>query len=188
MQWLQGYDFLYIGTLCDASKQIFYRSIVCNYCKNTVFHIFGPSLMNQIKFSLEVANAGYYFLHVGIFCDESKLIYFGGDKCSDCKDTIFCLFGTLCDASKRIFFWSIVCNHCKNTVYCFLDVATLCDASRQIFFSSIVCSICKSTISFILWCIKTHFVLEFMNAVILQDYCFLPDGTLCDASKRFFLK
>ena len=47
--------------------------------------------MNQIEFSLEMANAGYYFLHVGIFFDESKLIYFGGDKCSDCKDTIFCL-------------------------------------------------------------------------------------------------
>ena len=72
--------------------------------------------------------------------------------------------------------------------YCFLDVATLCDASRQIFFSCIVCSICKSMISFILWCIKTHFVLKFMNAVILQDYCFLPDGTLCGASKRFFFE
>ena len=91
MQWLQEYDFLYVGTLCDAWKQIFFRSIVCNYCKNTVFHIFGPSLMNQIKFSLDVANAGYHFLHVGIFCDESKLIYFGGDKCSDCKNTIFCM-------------------------------------------------------------------------------------------------
>ena len=98
----------------------------------------------------------------------------------------FLFVGTLCDASKRIFFWSIVCNHCKNTVYCFLNVATLCDASRQIFFSIIVCSICKSMISFILWCIKTHFVLKFMNAVILQDYCCLSDGTLCDASKRFF--
>ena len=64
----------------------------------------------------------------------------------------------------------------------------LSDASKQIFFSSIVCSNCKSTIFFILWCIKTHFVLKFMNAVILQDYCFLPDGTLCGASKRFFLK
>ena len=118
-------------TLCDASKQIFFRSIVCNYCKNTVFHIFGPSLMNQIESSLEVANAGYYFLHVGIFCDESKLIYFGGDKCSDCKDTIFCLlehcvmnqdkfsfqvlyavfarvwFPSYCDASKHILFWSL---------------------------------------------------------------------------------
>ena len=75
--------------------------------------------------------------------------------------------------------------------YCFLDVATLCDASRQIFFSSIVCSICKSTISFILWCIKTHFVLKFMNAVILQDYCFLLDVTLCDVwwfKTNFLLK
>ena len=49
MQWLQEYYFLYVGTLCDASKRIVFWSIICRDCKNTVFHIFGigPSLMNQ---------------------------------------------------------------------------------------------------------------------------------------------
>ena len=57
MQWLQEYFFLHVGTLCDASKQIFFLSIVCSDCKNTVFCMLGPSLMNQNKFSLEVTNA-----------------------------------------------------------------------------------------------------------------------------------
>ena len=29
MQWLQEYYFMYVGTLCDASKRIFFLSIVC---------------------------------------------------------------------------------------------------------------------------------------------------------------
>ena len=33
MQWLQEYYFLHVGTLCDASKQIFFLSIVCSDCK-----------------------------------------------------------------------------------------------------------------------------------------------------------
>ena len=33
MQWLQEYCFLHVGTLCDASKQIFFLSIVCSDCK-----------------------------------------------------------------------------------------------------------------------------------------------------------
>ena len=76
MQWLQEYYFLHVGTfevmnavilqdycflpdgtLCDASKRIFFWSIVCSDCKNTVFHMLGPSLMNQNEFSLEVTNA-----------------------------------------------------------------------------------------------------------------------------------
>ena len=57
MQWLQEYYFMYVGTLCDASKQIFFLSIVCSDCKNTVFCMLEPSLMNQNEFSLEVTNA-----------------------------------------------------------------------------------------------------------------------------------
>ena len=57
MQWLQEYYFMYVGTLCDASKRIFFLSIVCSDCKNTVFCMMEPSLMNQNEFSLEVTNA-----------------------------------------------------------------------------------------------------------------------------------
>ncbi len=38
--------------------------------------MFGPSLMNQNKFSLELASAEYYFLQVGIFCKASRRIFF----------------------------------------------------------------------------------------------------------------
>ena len=51
---LQDYCFLPDGTLCDALKRIFFWSIICNDCKNTVFHMLGPSLMNQNKFSLSM--------------------------------------------------------------------------------------------------------------------------------------
>ena len=87
--------------------------------------------MNQNELSLEVANAEYHFLHVGISCDESKQIKFGCDKCGDCKSTIFCMlehYGM------------------NQNTFCF----------------------------------------QVMNIVILQNYCFLPDGTLLDASKRIF--
>ena len=57
MQWLQEYYFMYVGTLCDASKQIFLLNIVCSYCKNTVFCMLRPFLMNQNEFCLEVTNA-----------------------------------------------------------------------------------------------------------------------------------
>ena len=57
MHWLQEYYFMYVGTLCDASKQIFFLSIVCSDCKNTVFCMMEPSLMNQNEISLEVTNA-----------------------------------------------------------------------------------------------------------------------------------
>ena len=70
-----------------------------------------------------------------------------------------------------------------------LYVVTLCAASKQIFFLSIVCSDCKSTIFLMLGhfvMIQNTFCFEVMNAVILQDYCFLPDGKFCDASKRIF--
>ena len=49
--------FMYVGTLCDASKRIFFLSIVCSDCKNTVFCMMEPSLMNQNEISLEVTNA-----------------------------------------------------------------------------------------------------------------------------------
>ena len=76
-----------------------------------------------------------------------------------------------------------------NAEYCFLHVEILCDASKQIFFSSIVCHDCKSAINLMLGHFVMHpnkFCFEVMNAVILQDFCFLPDGTLCDVSKHFF--
>ena len=57
MQWLQEYYFMYVGTLCDASKRIFFLSIVCSDCKNTVFYMLEPSLMNQNEFSFQVTNA-----------------------------------------------------------------------------------------------------------------------------------
>ena len=57
MHRLQEYYFMYVGTLCDASKRIFFFSIVCSDCKNTVFCMMEPSLMNQNEISLEVTNA-----------------------------------------------------------------------------------------------------------------------------------
>ena len=54
---LQDYCFLPDGTLCDASKRIFFWSIVCSDCKNAFFHMLGPSLRNQNEFGLEVTNA-----------------------------------------------------------------------------------------------------------------------------------
>ena len=36
MQWLQEYCFLHVGTFCDASKRIFFWSLVCNDCKNII--------------------------------------------------------------------------------------------------------------------------------------------------------
>ena len=44
-------------TFCDASKWIFFWSRVCNDGKKTVFHMDGPSLMNQNEFSFEVLYA-----------------------------------------------------------------------------------------------------------------------------------
>ena len=61
IQWLQEYCFLHVGTFCAASKRIFFWSIVFNDCKNTVFHMLGPSLKNQNEFSLEVMNARILF-------------------------------------------------------------------------------------------------------------------------------
>ena len=54
---LQDYCFLPDGTLCDALKLIFFWSIICNDCKNTVFHMLGPSLMDQNRFSFELLYA-----------------------------------------------------------------------------------------------------------------------------------
>ena len=82
--------------------------------------------------------------------------------------------GTFSDGSKRIFFWIIVCNDCKNTIFCMSEYCV------------IVCSDCKSTILVHFMMNKNTFCFEVMNTVILQDYCFLPDGTLCDALKRIF--
>ena len=86
--------FMYIGTLCDASKRIFFLSIVCSDCKNTVFYMLEPSLMNQNKFSLEVTNAviaRILFMYIETLCDASKRIFFLSILCSDCKNTFFCM-------------------------------------------------------------------------------------------------
>ena len=96
MQCLQEYYFLHVETLCDASKQIFFLSIVCSDCKNTVFYMLEPSLMNQNKFSLEVTNAviaRILFMYVGTLCDASKRIFFLSILCSDCKNTAFFMLG-----------------------------------------------------------------------------------------------
>ena len=51
---LQDYCFLPNGTFCDASKLIFFWSIVCSDCKNTIFCMLGHFVMHQNKFSFQV--------------------------------------------------------------------------------------------------------------------------------------
>ena len=83
MQWLQEYCFLHVGTFCDVSKQIFFWSIVCNDCKNTVFQMLGPSLINENKFSIEVTNA----VIAGVLFSSSWDIW--SDECSNIARLLF---------------------------------------------------------------------------------------------------
>ena len=74
MQWLQDYHFLHVGTWCDASKQIFFLSIVCSDCKGTIFFMcmWRRFVRNQ-----------------NTFCDASKQIFFWSLVCNDWKNTVF---------------------------------------------------------------------------------------------------
>ena len=81
MQWLKEYCFLHVGTFCDASKWIFFWSLVCNDCKNTVFHMLEHCVMHQNKLIFVwsiVCNdrwlQEYCFPHVLTLSDESKRI------------------------------------------------------------------------------------------------------------------
>ena len=49
-QWLQEYCFRHVGTFCGNSKQIFFWSIVCHGCKNTIFCMLEYCVMHQNKF------------------------------------------------------------------------------------------------------------------------------------------
>ena len=103
MHWLQEYYFMYVGTLCDASKRIFFLSIVCSDCKNTVFCMLEPSLINQNKFSYEVTNAVI-----------ARILF------STCWDILWCIKTNFhfMYCMQWIFFSSIACSDCKNTVFC----------------------------------------------------------------------
>ena len=132
MQWLQEYGFLHVGTFCDASKKIFFWSIICNDCKNTVFHMFRPYLMNQNKFSLEVTNAVIARI-------------------------LFMYIGTLCDASKRIFFLSILCSDCKNTFFCMLVPSLMNQNKISLEVTNALIAWILFYVSWnIVWCIKTY--------------------------------
>ena len=80
MQWLQEYYFMYFGKLCDASKRIFFLSILCSDCKNTVFCMMEPSLMNQNEISLEVTNAViarilFYVFWEIVWCIKTNFLF-----------------------------------------------------------------------------------------------------------------
>ena len=66
MLWLQEYYFLHVGTLCDASKQIFFLSIVCSDCKMD-----GCDGSKRILFWRDQCKNC-----IGIFCDSLKRIFF----------------------------------------------------------------------------------------------------------------
>ena len=91
IQWLQEYYFPHVGTfsdepkpdgtLWDTSKWIFFWSLVCNDCKNTVFHMLEHCVMHQNKLIFVwsiVCNdqwlQEYCFPHVLTLSDESKRI------------------------------------------------------------------------------------------------------------------
>ena len=114
MQWLQEYYFLHVGTFCDASNRIFFWSIVYNDCRIIVFHMLGPSLMNQNEFSLEVTNAVIAILFSAcwciVWCIKANFLL---KYCMQwLQEYYFLHVGTECDASKQIFFLSIVYSDC----------------------------------------------------------------------------
>ena len=104
MQWLQEYYFMYVGTLCDASKRIFFLSIVCSDCKNTVFCMMEPSLMNQNEISLEVTNALiarilFYVCWDIVWCIKTNFLF---KYCMQwLQEYCFLHDGTFSDESKR---------------------------------------------------------------------------------------
>ena len=75
MQWLQEYYFMYVGTLCDVSKRIFFLSIVCSDGKNTVFCMLNIVWCIKTNFLFKYCMQWlqeYCFIPVGTFSDESK--------------------------------------------------------------------------------------------------------------------
>ena len=156
--------------------------------------MFGPSLMNQNKFSLEVASAEYYFLQVGIFCKASRRIFFWSIVCNDCKNTVISHVGTfsdesiwsflpditLCDASKRLFFWT----NCKITVFYLMEHCVMHqnEFSFEVLYA-VIARILFSTCWNLLWWIKTNLVLRWQMQW-LQEYYYLHVGTCCDGSKQ----
>ena len=180
---------LHVGTLFDASKQIFFLSIVCSDCKNTVFCMLGPSLINQNEFSLEVTNAVI-----------ARILF------SAWWDILWCIeknnfsFQVLYDVIARKLFsacWDLLWLIKTNLVlrwqmqwmqeYYFLHVGTFCDASKQTLFWSDECSniagLLFSTWWNIVGCIKTNFLLKYCMQW-LQEYYFPHDETFSDESKR----
>ena len=118
MQWLKEYCFLHVGTFCDASKRIFFWSLVCNDCKNTVFNMLEHCVMHQNEFSFEV-----------LYAMITRILF------SACWNILWCiktnfLLKYWMDGwiylllHKALLFYSrsIVCNDCKNsTILCILE-------------------------------------------------------------------
>ena len=119
---LQDYCFLPDGTLCDSSKRIFFWSIVCNDCRNTVFHMLVPSLINQNEFSLKVTNAVIARIIFSacwniVWCIKTNFL---SNYCmqwlpeyilfSSCWDILWCIITNFLLKYCR-------CNDCKNTVF-----------------------------------------------------------------------
>ena len=135
---------MYVGTLCDASKQIFFLSIVCSDCKNTVFFMLGHFVMHQNKFSFEVLYAMIARILFSTCLDllwwiKTNLVCRWRMQCL--QEYYFLHVGTLCDASKQIFFLSIVCSDCK------MDG---CDGSKRILFWSDQCNNCMCSVFYLM--------------------------------------
>ena len=140
MQWLQEYCFLHVGTFCDASKWILFWSIVFNDCKNTVFHMLGPSLMNQNlmehcvmnqnEFAFEVLYAmivrilfSICWMNQNEFSLEVMNAVIARILFSACWNIVWCI---------KTNFLLMYCMQWLQEYY-FLHVGTLCDASKKKF-------------------------------------------------------
>ena len=106
MQCLPEYYFLNGGTLCDASKQIFFLSIVCSDCKNTVFFMLGHFVMHQNKFSFEVLYAIIARILFTVFWMLQHCVMHQDKFSFQVLYAVFARvrFPSYCDASKHILF------------------------------------------------------------------------------------
>ena len=166
MQWLQEYDFLYVGTLCDVwwFKTNFLLKYCMQWLQEYCFHMLEPSLINQNKFNFEETNA------VIVRVLFSSCWDIRSDQCSNIARL---LFSTLCDKSKRIFFWSIVCIDCKNTVFHMLGPSLMNQNEFSLeVTNAVIARIIFSACWNIVWCIKTNFLFKYCKQW-LQEYCFL---------------
>ena len=97
MEWLQEYYFLHVGTLWDESKHILFSSDEYSNIAKLLFSTWWNiawciKTIFLLKYYMQWLHE-YYFLHVGIFCDTSKLLFFLGIVCSDCKNSVFFMLG-----------------------------------------------------------------------------------------------